>query len=194
MERVMRICVYCASSGNTPPAYRQAAFELGAIFGKAGVVTVFGGGQIGSMGRLADGAHSVGGSVIGIMPRFMKEREWAHPDVRLFEWTENMAERKEKLIAGVDAVVALPGGSGTLEELLEVITLKRLGIFHQPVVVVNQSGFYDPLLAQFDRCIAEAFMGETQRDLFTVVNRIDEVLPVIIQQLSRKCTDPPSTD
>jgi uncharacterized protein (TIGR00730 family) len=175
----MKICVFCASSPKAPPEYGQAAYELGQIFGRAGVTTLFGGGGKGSMGQLADGVHSVDGQIIGIMPHFMRELEWAHKNVDTFHWTLDMAERKAKLREGVDAIVALPGGCGTFEELLEVITLKRLGLFPVPIIVVNQNEFYDALIKLFEHSIALEFMEQRHRQLFTVVNCIEQILPAI---------------
>ena len=124
-----KITVYCASSSKAPDHYSEAAYQLGEILAQNNIVTVFGGGAIGSMGRLADAVVANCGKIIGIMPKFMEELEWAHPHVDEIVWTEDMSQRKQKLLHGTDAVVALPGGSGTFEELFEAITLKRLGIF-----------------------------------------------------------------
>lgn len=175
----MKICVFCASSPRAPEQYGQAAFELGQIFARASVTTIFGGGGVGSMGRLADGVHASGGEIIGVMPHFMRELEWAHKQVSTFHWTQDMAERKALLREGVDAIVALPGGCGTFEELLEVITLKRLGLFPVPIIILNQEHFYDPLIALFEHSIKLRFMDERHIGLFTVVATVDEVLPAI---------------
>jgi uncharacterized protein (TIGR00730 family) len=175
----MKICVFCASSALAPPEYGQAAYDLGQIFGLAGVTTIFGGGGVGSMGRLADGVHSVNGKIIGVMPHFMRELEWAHKEVSTFHWTQDMAERKALLRDQTDAIVALPGGCGTFEELLEVITLKRLGLYPKPIIVLNQNNFYAHLIALFEHSIAEKFMEPRHQALFTTVNDIHEILPTI---------------
>ena len=177
----MRICVYCASSAQAPKHYGEAAFELGQLLASNGVQVVFGGGGIGSMGRLADGVHAAGGEPIAVMPHFMRELEWAHKEVRTFVWTGDLAQRKAKLIENADAVVALPGGCGTFEELLEVITLKRLGIYLNPIIVVNQAGFYDPLIALFERSVQERFMDRRHLAMFSVVTSVREVLDAIRQ-------------
>ncbi|MEN9865156.1 MAG: hypothetical protein RL748_746 [Pseudomonadota bacterium] len=174
---IMKICVFCASSPLAPAEYGQAAYDLGRIFGQAGVTTIFGGGGVGSMGRLADGVHSVNGNIVGVMPHFMRELEWAHKEVGTFHWTADMAERKALLRDQTDAIVALPGGCGTFEEVLEVITLKRLGLYPKPIIVLNQNNFYEHLIALFERSIAERFMEPRHQSLFTVVNTIAEVLP-----------------
>lgn len=175
----MRICVYCASSAQAPAAYGEAAFALGHLLAVDGHTVVFGGGATGSMGKLADGATAAGGDIEGIMPDFMKALEWAHPKVERFSWTRDMAERKALLLQGSDAVVALPGGCGTFEELLEAITLKRLGLYTNPIVIVNQAGYYDPLLAQFQRSVDEAFLRPDHLTLFSVVATVDAVLDAI---------------
>jgi uncharacterized protein (TIGR00730 family) len=175
----MKVTVYCASSAAAHAEFAAAAYELGRILARAGHVTVYGGGAIGSMGRLADGALDHGGRVIGIMPRFMGELEWGHPRLTEIAWTETMSERKERLFGEADAVVALPGGTGTLEELIEVLTLKRLGLFLNPVVIVNQRGFYDPLVQLLLSCVDEAFMSPRHLDMWRVVDHVDQVLPAI---------------
>ena len=177
----MRICVYCASSAQAPKHYGEAAFELGHLLASQGVQVVFGGGGVGSMGRLADGVHAAGGEPIAVMPHFMRELEWAHKDVRTFVWTRDLAERKAKLLENADAVVALPGGCGTFEELLEAITLKRLGIYLNPIVVVNHTGFYDPLMALFERSVRDRFMDRRHLRMFSVVSSVGEVLDAIRQ-------------
>ena len=131
------------------------------------------------MGRLADGVLAEAGEIIGIMPRFMKELEWAHPGLASIRLTDNLAERKALLLADTDAVVALPGGCGTFEELLEVLTLKRLGIYWKPIIIVNQAGFYDPLLALLQRSVEERFMDERHLAMFSVVRDIGEVMEAI---------------
>lgn len=175
----MKICVYCASSPKVDEVYFTAAESLAAAFADAGVSVVYGGGATGLMGRLADTMLARGGSIKGIMPRFMNEVEWAHRGLADIEFTETMHERKAKFLEGIDAVVALPGGTGTLEELLEAMTLKRLGLFTKPIVIVNTRGFYDPLRTMLERCIDEAFMHPKHRGLWTFVATPDEVLPAV---------------
>lgn len=175
----MRVTVYCASSSAAHPEFAQAAHDLGTLLAREGATTVYGGGAIGSMGRLADGALAADGRVVGILPRFMGDLEWAHPRLSEVIWTETMAERKQRLAAEGDAMVTLPGGTGTLEELLEVLTLKRLGLFLKPVVIVNQRGFYDPLIRLLDDCVSESFMHPRHREMWTVVDRVEQVIPAI---------------
>lgn len=111
----------------------------------------------------------------------MNKVEWGHPDVKDFIYTETMSARKELLIIGTDAVITLPGGSGTLEKLLEVITLKRLGLFTQPIIILNTDGYYEPLKMMLERCVSEQFMHPKHLDMWTFVNEPNEVIPAIQQ-------------
>lgn len=128
------------------------------------------------MGRLADKILELDGEIIGIMPNFMKEVEWAHKQVRQFHFVADMHERKKRFLEGTDALIALPGGTGTLEELLEAITWKRLGLYPHPIIILNLDGFYDHLLKQLEHCEAEKMMGTHHRTLWTVVTKPEEIL------------------
>ena len=175
----MRVCVYCASSSLADPRYAEAAGRLGRHLARAGVTVVYGGGGIGSMKALADEALAAGGRVLGVLPRFMYEVEWGHPGLTELILVADLHERKRLMVDGVDAIVALPGGSGTYEELLEAITWKRLGLYVRPIVIVNQGGFYDPLLELFKRAVAERFMDPRHLDMWTTVDDVDDVLEAI---------------
>jgi hypothetical protein len=140
----MRVCVYCASSRQCDPIYHQAAARLGRELALAGHTTVYGGGSVGSMGYLADAALAAGGGVIGVIPSFMHDLEWAHRGLTELLVVNDMHERKRLMIDSVAAVVALPGGCGTFEELFEAITWKRLGLFGGAIVIVNTEDFYRP--------------------------------------------------
>lgn len=175
----MRICVYCASSNQSDPAYRKAAFHMGELLANAGHILVYGGGSAGSMGAVADGALSKGGEVIGILPRFMADLEWGHPGLTHLELVEDMRERKHRLLTGSDAVIALPGGCGTLEELFEAITLKRLGIYLNPIVLLDTHGFYQPLDTFMEQIIAERFMNPEHAAMWQRVATPEDVLPAI---------------
>jgi uncharacterized protein (TIGR00730 family) len=131
------------------------------------------------MGKIADTMLAHGGHVKGVLPRFMDEVEWGHKDISEMVLVEDMHERKKLLIDGVDAVVALPGGCGTLEELSEVVTLKRLGKFTKPIVILNLDGFYDPLKALFEKMIEEKFMRQEHRAIYTFVDTVEEIIPAI---------------
>jgi len=175
----MRICVYAASSQQCDPAYHAAARRLGELLALAGCTVVYGGGANGLMGALADGALAHGGRVTGIIPRFMTDVEWQHRGVADLEIVEDMRERKHRLLTGSDAVVALPGGCGTLEELFEAITLKRLGIYFNPIVLVNTRNFYAPLHAFMQQVIEQRFMNPEHAAMWSMVETPDQVLAAI---------------
>lgn len=179
MEEKKRICVYCASSAQIASHYFNVARELAQELVKADKKVVFGGGSSGLMGSLADEVIRLNGTILGIMPHFMKDVEWAHREVKEFEFVADMRERKKRLLAGTEAVVALPGGSGTLEELLEAITLKRLGLYLNPIIIVNTKGFYSPLKTMLERCVSENFMHPSHLDMWTFVDTPAEVLPAV---------------
>jgi uncharacterized protein (TIGR00730 family) len=136
----------------------------------------YGGGAVGLMGALADGALGRGGRVVGVMPRFMDELEWGHRRLTELQLVEDMHTRKQRLLSGSDAVVALPGGCGTLEELLEAITLKRLGLYLGPIVLVNTRRFFDPLQQLLAAAIEERFMDERHRAMWQVVEQPEQVV------------------
>jgi uncharacterized protein (TIGR00730 family) len=175
----MRVCVYAASSQQTDAVYRDAAFRLGGLLATAGCTVVYGGGSAGSMGAIANGALASGGEVIGILPRFMADLEWGHPGLTKLELVEDMRERKHRLLTGSDAVIALPGGCGTLEELFEAITLKRLGLYFNPIVLLNTRQFYAPLQTFMRRVIDERFMNPEHAAMWSLVDEPEQVLPVI---------------
>lgn len=175
----MKVCVYCASSAKVAEKYFVAAHELGVAMAKEDHTLIYGGGSLGLMGRIADAMLANGGHVKGVLPRFMDEVEWGHKEIPEMVLVEDMHERKKLLIEGVDAVVALPGGCGTLEELSEVVTLKRLGKFTKPIVILNLDGFYEPLKALFDKMIEERFMRPEHRGIYTFVDTVEEIIPAI---------------
>ena len=169
------VCVYCASSRTSHPDYRAAARRLGEVLAREGVGIVYGGGAVGSMGALADGALSAGGRVIGILPRFMAELEWGHKGLTDLQLVEDLRTRKHMMLTLSQAAIALPGGSGTLEELLEAITLKRLGLYLNPIVLVNTRGFFTPLLEVLTRAVDEHFMDPRHLLMWQVVATPEEV-------------------
>lgn len=178
-SKLQSVCVYCASSRSADPKYAEAAKRLGGLLAANGTSVVYGGGAVGSMGALADGALEAGGRVIGVLPHFMNEVEWGHKRLTEMKLVDDMHERKRTMLEGVDAAIALPGGCGTLEELLEAITWKRLSLFHQPIVIVNRDGFYDPLIAMLNQAVDERFMNEKHREMWTVVESVEQVIETI---------------
>jgi uncharacterized protein (TIGR00730 family) len=179
-NHLRRVCVYCASSELCDDEFKREAFRLGELLAQHGTRIVYGGGGRGLMGQLASGALSRGGHVTGIMPRFMQELEWGHPGLTELEIVEDMRERKHRMLTGSDAAVALPGGCGTLEELLEAITLKRLGIYLQPIVLLNTKGFFDPLLELLSSAVRARFMDQRHLDMWRVAANPDEVINAIL--------------
>ncbi|MGH8111122.1 MAG: TIGR00730 family Rossman fold protein [Rhodanobacteraceae bacterium] len=175
----MRICVYCASSNKADPRFRAAAFHLGELLAEGGHSIVYGGGLAGSMGALADGALSKGGDVIGVIPRFMADLEWQHPGIGNMQVVEDMRERKQRLLTGSDAVVALPGGCGTLEELFEAITLKRLGLYFNPIVLLDTLDYWQPLDAFLHQVIQQRFMNPEHAGMWVRASEPEDVLPAI---------------
>ncbi|MGD8866553.1 MAG: TIGR00730 family Rossman fold protein [Gemmatimonadales bacterium] len=173
---VRSACVYCASSTQTHPDYHVAAERLGRVLARHSITIVYGAGGVGSMGRLAAGALAEDGRVIGVIPEFMKRLDWFHRGLTELRVVGDLHDRKRQLIADVDAVVALPGGSGTLDELLEAISLKRLGAFLGPIVIVNTRGFFDPCLDLLERCIDERFMDPRHRSIWQVIGEPEEVI------------------
>jgi uncharacterized protein (TIGR00730 family) len=169
------VCVYCASSRAAHADYRVAARRLGEVLAGAAITIVYGGGAAGSMGALADGALAAGGRVIGILPRFMADLEWGHPGLSDLQLVEDLRTRKHLMLTMSQAAIALPGGSGTLEELLEAITLKRLGLYLNPIVLINTRGFFDPLLEVLRRAVAEHFMDTRHLSMWQVVATPDEI-------------------
>ena len=174
-----RILVFCASSTACEPHFHAAAAALGREIAQAGHTLVYGGGAVGSMGAVADAALDEGGHVVGIIPRFMRELEWAHRGIQELELVEDMQTRKRLMLETADAIVTLPGGSGTFEELFDAITSKRLGLFAHPLVILNQNGFYDPLFRLLESSVSERFMNEQHLDIWQSVDRVDEILPAI---------------
>src|SRR5262249_447164 len=152
-----QVLVYCASSTQAHADHYAAARALGRLLAEQGMTIVYGGGSVGSMGALADAALAAGGKLIGILPGFMDDLEWGHKRLTEMRLVDEMHHRKRLMLEEADAVVALPGGSGTFEELLEAITWKRLGLYVNPIVIVNVLGFYDPLRELLERAVAERF-------------------------------------
>lgn len=173
------VCVYCASSRSADPEYREFAAAVGARLALAGRALVYGGSREGSMGAVADGALSAGGRVIGVMPGFLQALEIAHDRLSELHIVEDLRERKHQMLCRASAVMALPGGTGTFEELLEALTLKRLGIFLGPIVICNQRSFYDPLLALLEAAVREHFMAERHRAMWQVVQTVDEAMAAL---------------
>ena len=178
-KQFRRACVYCASSDKVDPKYLAAADELAEVLVKAGIAVVYGGGAKGLMGRLADGVLARGGRITGVIPEFMKAVEWDHPQVSEMHIVPDMHTRKRMFLEDIDAVIALPGGCGTFEELLEAMTWKRLGLVTAPIVIVNTDGYYDPLIEMLDRSVREQFMRPEHAAMWSVIDAPAALLPVL---------------
>ncbi len=178
----MRVCIYASSSDYAHTDYTDHARRVGMLLAQAGCEIVYGGGSRGSMGAVADGALAAGGQVIGILPRFMADLEWGHPGLTHLELVGDMRERKHLLLSGSDAVLALPGGCGTLEELFEAITLKRLGLYHNPILLLNTRDYWSPLLKFLDeQVIDERFLNPEHRSIWRLVDAPEAVLATIAE-------------
>jgi uncharacterized protein (TIGR00730 family) len=172
----MNVCVFASSSSRIDKVYSDAASQLGKLLAEAGMTIVYGGGGIGLMGKLADAALEKGGTVTGVIPAFMKAEGWGHDLVKEMIVTTDMGERKKWMFDRADAVVALPGGIGTLEELTEAITLKQLGLYKGPIIILNTSGFYKLLIEFLDTLIAGHFLRLEHKDIWQIVNTPEEVI------------------
>lgn len=162
------IVVYCGSNPGKKALYAEAAYLLGTELAKRNIKLIYGGGNMGLMGRVADGAMDNGGFVTGIIPNFLAKLEVAHKTLSELHFVETMHERKAKMVSMSDGVIAMPGGYGTFDELFEILTWAQLRIFHGPVGLLNVNGFYDLLLLQLDKMVEEGFLRPENRELLVV--------------------------
>lgn len=179
MEKVLSVAVYCSSSNKVRASYMEAAEQLGQLLAEQHIRLVYGDGGIGLMAAVARGVLSRGGEVVGVIPQFMVEQGWNNPLSTRTIVTQTMHERKAKICELADAMVALPGGIGTFEELLECLTWKQLGLHSKPVVILNTDGYYDRLLGCLDYMVEEHMMRPVHRQMYAVVSLPEEVLPAI---------------
>jgi uncharacterized protein (TIGR00730 family) len=175
------LCVYCASSDRLDPKYYAAAAELGREMVERGWGLVYGGGKTGMMGAVAKAVKGAGGRVVGVIPEFMKARELAYDEADELVTVVTMRERKLLMETRADAFVCLPGGFGTLEEIMEILTLRQLDVVKKPCVFLNQDGFYDPLLALFKTMMGEKFFKPSNLDLFRVAAFVPEIFSRITE-------------
>jgi uncharacterized protein (TIGR00730 family) len=173
------VCVYCASSPHIREVYFEATRKLAGYLVDEKFDVIFGGGSQGLMGQLADTVLEKGGHITGVMPNFMKAVEWDHKGVKNFHFTDTMHQRKQTFLDKADGLITLAGGCGTFEELLEAVTLKRLGIYTKPIVILNTDGYYDPMKEMLERSIREKFMTEAHRSLWEFVDEPEEVIPAL---------------
>ena len=175
------IVVYGASSEDIKQEYKDAARETGKLIAEAGCALVCGGGRQGLMKAAIDGALDAGGEAIGVLPQFMIDNNWQHPGLTRMIATASMHERKHTMAMMAVAAIACPGGCGTFEELLEIITWRQLNLYRGQVVILNTDGYYDPMLQIFDRAIEQRFMHADHKRLFTVATTAAEAVAAALQ-------------
>lgn len=172
----MNVCVFCGSSPGDNPIFRDAAHALGETLAGAGVTLVYGGGNVGLMGVLADAAMQHGGEVIGVIPDFLMRREVSHSGITRLEVVDSMHSRKRRMAELSDAFVAMPGGWGTLDELAEILTWNQLHLISKPVFLLNSNNFFDHLLAQMRQMVDEGFLTAQNYSLIKTVHNPADLL------------------
>jgi uncharacterized protein (TIGR00730 family) len=170
------LCVYCGSRHGARPEYTQAARELGREIGTRGWQLVYGGGNVGLMGEVANATLAAGGRVVGVIPRVLKEREVGHPALHEMHVVETMHQRKQMMAERAHAFIALPGGIGTFEELFEVWTWRQLGYHDQPIGLLNVAGYYDALVSFMSKTVTEGFLSTQQLDAVSVATEVTPLL------------------
>lgn len=174
-EAIKRVTVYASSSNALAESYYDAAARLGTVLGRAGVDIVYGGGGVGLMRAMADRALDEGAHVHGVIPDFLNTVEHGHKRLSRLEVVSDMRERKHRMLIDSDAVVSLPGGSGTFEEVFEVLTLKRLGVYVGPIVLVNTNRYFDRFVDFLEHSVSERFMAEQHLQMWSVVDQPEEI-------------------
>jgi uncharacterized protein (TIGR00730 family) len=175
----MRVCIFAASSDRVNGAYYDAASRLGTLLAEAGIEVIYGGGGIGLMGRLADAVLEKGGRIIGVIPEFMKAEGWGHTEITEVIVTRDMGERKKRMFETSDAVIALPGGIGTIEELTEAITLKQLGLYSGPVIILNTLNYYDSFIEFLEQMISGHFLRVEHKGIWEIVDTPEEAIDAL---------------
>jgi uncharacterized protein (TIGR00730 family) len=192
MSKIKAICVYCGSSPGTDPAFVGAAQSFGKILAENGVRLVYGGGSIGLMGAVAEAVLEHGGDALGIIPEFLTRKERPRQLAQETIITRDMHERKQKMFEHADAFVALPGGIGTVEELVEQMTWAQLGRHKKPILVANINGYWNPFLTLIEHMRTQQFLPATSHVDCLVANRVEEILPKL-QQASRDVSEAEKT-
>lgn len=181
MNNIQSVCIYCASSTQIDKAYFQAAHELGVLLAQKGIRLINGAGSIGLMREVSDATLETGGEVIGVIPQFMVEQGWHHTGLSKLHITQTMHERKQLMAELSEGVIALPGGCGTMEELLEIITWKQLGIYPHPIVILNINGFFNPLLDMLEEAIEQHFMRKEHKAIWQVADTPEKAVELLYQ-------------
>jgi hypothetical protein len=172
----MTVCIFASSSSRINKEYASAASSLGLLLATAGMDVVFGGGGIGLMGKLADAVLENGGRITGVIPSFMKDEGWDHSAVSKMIVTTDMAERKKQMFAMANAIVALPGGVGTLEELTEAMTLKQLGLYRGPIIILNTQNFYKSFIEFLEHMVSGHFLRSEHKGMWEIASTAEEVM------------------
>lgn len=172
----MNVCVFCGSSLGDNPVFHDTAESLGISLARAGITLVYGGGNVGLMGVLANAVLQSSGEVIGIIPEFLLNREVGHRGLTQLEVVRSMHERKRRMAELADVFVALPGGWGTLEELAEILTWNQLGLIARPVYLLNCDGFYDPLVEQMSKMVSHGFLSRESFGLISIVDNPSDLI------------------
>ncbi|MEZ5669521.1 MAG: TIGR00730 family Rossman fold protein [Alphaproteobacteria bacterium] len=175
------LCVYCGSSNRVPDSHKQAAARLGRSLAEAGCGLVYGGGRVGLMGIVADAMIAAKADVIGIIPEFLHDYEVGHTGVTRLEVVDSMHTRKRRMAELADGFVVLPGGLGTLDEMFEITTWRQLGLHRKPIVVVNQDGYWSPLLSMIEQMSGSGYLRPEHLGLLRVVDDVDDVLPALAE-------------
>lgn len=179
MTNIASVCVYCGSSSKVREIYKESARELGAQLAREKINLVYGGGQVGIMGIIADAVLAGGGTVTGIIPDFLQRSEVGKTDLTELLVVPSMHIRKQEMAERSDGFVVLPGGFGTLEELFEILTWRQLGLHDKPIVIANIGRYWSPLTNMIDHIVAEGFAAERNLGLMTVVDRVEDILPAL---------------
>ncbi len=190
MPNQLRICVFCGSSDGTDPIYARTAKELGRRIAEKGMGLVYGGATVGLMGILADAALAEGAEVVGVMPNVLMDREIAHRGVTHFHVVKTMHERKALMYEQAEAFIALPGGYGTLDEFIEIVTWALLKIHQKPCILINTSGYYDSFLAFLDHAMSQGFIKPETRKLIQVASDAESALAIAQRHWNERQTQP----
>jgi hypothetical protein len=192
-RRLESVCVYCASSNAAPPDFIAAAEAFGSILAHKGVRLVYGGGGVGLMGATARAAHAAGGKVLGVIPHFLTSHERPLQTVETVI-VNSMHERKMMMFEAADAFAILPGGIGTLEEVIELLSWRRLGLHAKPIAFLNLEGFWDPLFAVFQHILDQQLIPAEFKETWTSVERVEDLLPALQSMPTLAFASPPSVE
>lgn len=183
-KQLKSVCIYCGSSFGSDPAHEAVAARLGQLIAEAGLRLVYGGGSVGLMGTVARSAVEAGGEVTGIIPKFLQKREVMLETLEDLVITDDMHERKQLMFQKADAFIALPGGIGTLEEAVEMMTWAQLGQHRKPVMLANINGFWSPLLELLDHMRAQGYIGPDTEVPYLITDHVDDILPALEQAVA----------